>query len=167
MPALGVKRHAGSARTRHQTTKYQSCDLDGFCPVPWFRTALSKFSRGVRCLCGIIPSQVSAMFSQFRSSFELSALFAIRRQWSALARYLSALPMAILLSVTHPVWRNEASCTVMGVTECLAGSIASWPCELLSFRQVFMKILTDLLRINRETQSSVVPLFIGQWPFTV
>ena len=90
--------------------KYQCRDLDGSCRGPWFRTAASKVSFGVRCLSGIIPSQSGS-----------DALFASRKQWTALARYLSALPMANtpeLLHLKNALGAKRVS--VMCVTESLA-----------------------------------------------
>src|SRR5215469_166077 len=122
----GLRRTLPSFRStsNHQ---FQCRDLDGSCPVPWFLTTFSKISFGIRSLSGIIPNQVSPMFSQVCSSWGLSALFAIRKQWTALARYLSALRMAVLL--THgdsPKLRQKTKrASVTSITECPAGSITS------------------------------------------
>ena len=62
------------------------------------------------------------MFSQVSLSSGVSALAAIRWQWCALARYLSALAMALLLNFAERL-REGTRASVMSVTERLAGSI--------------------------------------------
>jgi hypothetical protein len=77
------------------------------CRVRWSKTASSNISSGARCRPGIIPSQVSAIFSQFSLSSGVKASSAMRWQWCALARYFSALPMALFLNFVQTL-REEA-----------------------------------------------------------
>ena len=81
---------AMSAFDPKRTLAASQCrDLEGSCRVPWSRTASPNISSGLRCGSAVIPSQVSAMFSQVCLCSQLSGSSAIRRQWTALARYWS------------------------------------------------------------------------------